>query len=217
MNAFKQQLATWALRIDAMSFRERVLVCAALCGVLASLLFVGLVEPQLQRDTQNQQIADGLQQEILSLREQSQQPATGKAGQGGELGALNARIAVLEQSLRTREKAFVEPQRMIGLLRELLAQQTGVELVGLEVGAAQPATPATEGESTNLPPQAWRHPTTVRLRGSYAALTQTLARVEALPWALKWTQVGLDARHHPQLVMTLEFDSLSREDTWARL
>ncbi len=216
MNALKQQLTAWMLRIDAMSFRERVLVCAALGGVLASLLFVGLVEPQLKRDTQNQQMADGLQQEILTLREQRQQPDGKNTEQGGELGSINARIAALEKSLRVREQAFVEPQRMIGLLRELLAQQTGVELVGLEVGAAQPAAPPVEGENIP-PPQAWRHPTTLQLRGSYANLTQTLSRIEALPWALKWTQVGLDAQQHPQLVMKLEFDSLSKEDTWARL
>lgn len=218
MKSLKLGLISWALRLDAMSFRERVLVCVASAGLLATVLFVGLVEPQLKRETLNQQIEDGLRQEILTQREQlNQAKQASKDGRNTELGRIEARVAQLEHTVRARQAAFVEPERMLGQLREMLAQQAAVELLDLRVADAQPVTLETEGESTAGPALFYRHPTTVRLRGSYDALTQALLRLEGLSGAVKWTLVRVDARHHPKLEMTVQFDSLSQEGVWARL
>lgn len=222
MGALKQRWQVWSMRLDALSFRERVLVFLGVAGVALSLMFVGLIEPALKRQEQMLLSATGLQQEMFTLREQlASSEQQNQSGFNSELGRLRAEADTLEQQLKAREGGLIAPGEMIVALKTLLAAQPGVTLLALETAPVQPAlaAAATDAGAAPMPPAEpfYKHGITVRLQGSYAQLTDYVARLESLPWTVQWESLRLDAHQHPRLELTLKLNTLSREPTWARL
>jgi MSHA biogenesis protein MshJ len=222
MDALKQRWQVWSMRLDALSFRERILVFLAVAGVALSLMFVGLIEPALKQQEQMLLSASDLQQEVFTLREQlASSEQQNQSGISSELGRLHTEAGTLEHQVKARESGLIAPAKMIAALKALLTAQPGVTLVALETVPGEPVlvAPASDAAPAQAPPadSFYRHGITVRLQGSYAQLTEYVARLEALPWAVQWESVKLDARRHPQLELTLKLNTLSREPTWARL
>lgn len=225
MDSLKLTWKTWSIRIDAMSFRERILVFLAVAGVAFSLMFVGLIEPALKRQEQMLLNSAALQDEIFSLREQ--QASLDPLNQGGansELGRLRAQAKAIEQQVKARESGLVAPGKMIAVLDSMMAEQSGLELVSLETEPGKPVLSAPVNDvaaeaAPPIPPASvfYKHGVTMRLQGSYAELTRYVERLEALPWTIQWESVRLDARAHPRIELTLKLNTLSREPTWARL
>lgn len=229
MDALKQRWQAWSMRLDTLSFRERILVFLAVAGVALSLVFVGLIEPALKQQEQMLASATGLQQEIFTLREQlAQSEQLNQSGLNTELGRLRAEAATLEQQVKARESGLIPPDKMIAAIKTLLTAQPGLTLVSLETEPPRPALGEATSDAGGTPDQAssppapateplFKHGVTVRVQGSYAQLTDYVARLETLPWTVQFESVRLDARHHPRLELTLKLNTLSREPTWARL
>ena len=230
MDALKQRWLAWSMRIDSLSFRERILVFLAVAGVALSLVFIGLIEPALKRQEQMLVNASGLQQEIFTLREQlTQSEQLNQSGLNTELGRLRAEAATLEQQVKARESGLIPPDKMIAAIKTLLTAQPGLTLVALQTEPPRPALDAAAAETGGAPEQQispgqappaetfYKHGVSVRVVGSYAQLADYVARLESLPWTVQWQSVKLDASQHPRLELTLELNTLSREPTWARL
>ncbi|MDO9220231.1 MAG: hypothetical protein Q7T90_04305 [Thiobacillus sp.] len=225
MDSLKLTWKTWSMRIDAMSFRERILVFLAVAGVALSLMFVGLIEPALKRQEQMLLNSAALQDEIFSLREQ--QAGLDPLNQGGansELGRLRAQAKAIEQQVKTRESGLVAPEKMIAVLKTLMDEQSGLTLISMETEPGKPVltTPASDLATEAPPPISpadvfYKHGVTMQVQGSYAELTRYVARLEALPLTMQWESVHLDAHAHPLVELTLKLNTLSRESTWARL
>jgi MSHA biogenesis protein MshJ len=225
MDSLKQTWKTWSMRIDALSFRERILVFLAVAGVALSLMFVGLIEPALKRQEQMLLSGAELQNEMFTLREQqaSLDPLN-QNGANSELGRLRAQVKTIEQQVKARESGLISPEKMIAALKTLMAEQSGLTLLALETEPGKPVLEApaanAAGETpTPIPPAEvfYKHGVTMRLQGSYAELTQYVARLESLPWTLQWELVRLDAHAYPRIELTLKLNTVSREPTWARL
>lgn len=227
MDALKQRWQVWSMRLDAMSFRERLLVFLAVAGVTFTLLFIGLIEPELKRQEQAMLGISGLQQEIFTLGGQliaaEQQ---NKRGENDEIRRLRARAQALEQSVKQGENGMIAPDRMIPAMKSLLAAQPGLDLVSLRTLAPRPVFEdksdddafAATPQAVSAPPadQLYKHGVVLQVAGSYAELTAYMQKLEDLPWAVQWESLNLDASHHPRIEMTLELATLSRELTWAR-
>ena len=227
MDALTQRWHGWAMRIDALSFRERVLVFVAATGVMLSLMFAGLVEPALKDEEQMLTAISDLQHEIFGLREQlALGERESRSGKNKAIDQLHAEAARLEQAIRDRERGMIAPGKMIEALKSLLAEQPGLTLISLETQAPQPVVKESEGEaaaSGAAQPQAvapaeqrYRHGVELRVQGDYARLTGYVARLENLPWAIHWESLSLDASQHPRLELSLRLSTLSQEPTWAR-
>jgi MSHA biogenesis protein MshJ len=225
MDALKQTLKKWSMRIDALSLRERVLVFLAAAGVTLSLVFLGLIEPVLKQQEQMLQKTLGLQQEISALRAQlADNRKLNRPGIDDALEGLYAEARMIEQQVQVRENGLISPDKMISVLRILLDAHPGLSLLELETEAAQPVLAATMSEAAGGATPAllsgrafYKHAVTLRLQGSYAELTAYVARLERQPWTVQWESVRLDANQHPRLELTLKLNTLSREPTWARL
>lgn len=230
MDALTQRWQVWSMRLDAMSFRERLLVFVAVAGVTLTLIFIGLIEPALKRQEQMMLGVSSLQQEIFTLNGQlmttEQQH---KRGENSENNRLLAEVAMLQQSVKDRESGMVAPDKMIPALKSLLSAQPGLKLVSLHTAAPRPVV--VKSETGNLlsevmaiaksgaavsAEQLYKHGIALQVTGSYAQLTDYIERLESLPWAMQWKSMQLDASRHPQLELTLELTTLSRERTWAR-
>jgi len=228
-DALKQRWLAWSMRIDSLSFRERILVFLAVAGVALSLVFIGLIEPALKRQEQMLVNASGLQQEIFTLREQlTQSEQLNQSGLNTELGRLRAEASTLEQQVKARESGLIPPDKMIAAIKTLLTAQPGLTLVALQTEPPRQALDVATAETGGAPEQMpsgqappaetfYKHGVIVRVQGSYAQLVDYVARLESLPWTVQWQSVKLDASQHPRLELTLELNTLSRESTWARL
>ncbi|MGO9444372.1 MAG: hypothetical protein ACLPXB_06280 [Thiobacillaceae bacterium] len=229
MQPLKDQWRGWAMRIDALSFRERVLVLIALTGAMCSVMYLALIEPALKSQEEMVSNASSLQRDADLLRQRlAEAERDNNNGKIKEVDQLRAQATRLEQSIKQRERAMVAPDKMIGVLKDLLASQPGLTLVSLHTQEPQPVleeTPdsvtAASGTATPAsaqpPDQRYRHGVEIRVQGSYAHLTDYVRRLEHLPWAMQWDSMRLDASHYPQLELTLGLATLSRESTWAKL
>ncbi|MBA3997426.1 MAG: hypothetical protein C0466_09685 [Candidatus Accumulibacter sp.] len=220
--------ATWqkyAAPFDAMSRRERALICAAVLGGIA---FVGLnffIEPALKRASlaergiaEQRSLLSGMQAQIAAVQGQTQDPDRIARGELAELkrqlGEVKARFSALEREL-------VPPQNVVALLDDLIGRQRGLRLLSLRT---LPVTPLLETRQSaaagaDAPLAAgsdglFKHGVEIRVEGSYQELSTYLAQLEKSPLKLLWSGVALSAENHPRLVLTLTVYTLSLDRTW---
>jgi MSHA biogenesis protein MshJ len=228
----KAQWAKLAARYDALVLRERWLVAAA---VLGSIVLVGstqFLDPALKRS----KIADRtmidqrallatLQAQVATLQAPGQDPDS--AAQA-ELDLLKQRLAALGGRLTAMESTLVPPDRMTGLLEDLVGRNNGLRLLSLRT---LPVAPVLEKKATvvdkgNVPEQKaaerpvdapvglFKHGVEIRLEGSYQDLATYLARLEKADVKLLWSDVSLSADKHPRLELKLKVYTLSLDRTW---
>jgi MSHA biogenesis protein MshJ len=141
------------------------------------------------------------------------------------LDDLKKQLGELAGRLQTMESTLVPPQRMTGLLEDMIGRKTGLRLLSLktlpvaplldkkagaeEKEAAKPVD-KVEGSSAGL----FKHGVEIRLEGSYQELTAYLERLEQAKLKLLWSSVSLSAEKHPKLVLTLTVYTLSLDRAW---
>lgn len=220
---------SWAGRFEALALRERRLIALALIGgtlllgwslgVDTALMRLRLAE-RAQADVAAQQSA--VQAQLVSLQAPALQPETRARAEldalRQELERLNARFAELEGTL-------VPPQRMAGLLEEMVGRRTSLRLLSLRTLPVKPVIEAKAGAETKAEGEAkergggttaalYKHGVEIKLEGGYAELAEYLARLEKSGQKLLWERVSLSAEQHPRLVLTLTVYTLSLDRAW---
>ncbi len=226
------------------SERERVLLigaAAALALMLADLLWLG---PALQafkaarsEQASARQLQQTLQADLARLQTDGQQQAR---SQQAELARWRAQLRDGDAALRSHEDSLVGPERMLGLLEQLLARHGALRVRALRslgrsdlltpgVAAANttaptaPAAPAASaataspGAGNNSTGGLYRHGVELVVEGSYADLLGWLRAMEALPQRLLWGSVQLKVDNHPNVVLTLRVYTLSRDPHWLEI
>jgi len=246
-------LARWrALQrgFDQRVARERLLLiaaAAALALMLAHSLWLGpaLKSFRAARDQQvlAQAALQGLHAEVARLADQGSQQALARQS---ELTGWRQRVREGEAALRQHQDSLVGPDRMIGLLDNLLARHGDVRVrtmrslgrsdllaqapTNTSAGAnantnatappaASPAgAPLAPGAATAEPrPSLYRHGVELVLEGGYADLLSYLQAMEALPQRVLWGSVSLKVEQHPKSVLTLRVYTISRERHWLEI
>lgn len=202
-----RRLTLLGQRLDALSLRERGLIFAA--GVtLAYIAWQTLFMDGLNKRTQlaEQQLSEA-RQHLAALADAdaaaSANPLTAAAARNA---ALRARLGSVDAELRVAASGYVAPDKMIDMLREILAGQHGLKLVSLanlpvqslaqvkEPGAlsagAGPA-PAAEIVLDDKDPGPFLHPVEIVVDGNYVDVVAYLRALEALPWRIHWQQLEL--------------------------
>ncbi len=219
----------WAGRFEALALRERRLIALALIGGTLMLGWSLGVDPALMRwrlaergqvDVAAQMNA--AQAQIVSLQSPALQPETRARAEldalRQELERLNARFAELEGTL-------VPPQRMAGLLEEMVGRRTSLRLLSLRTLPVKPVIEAKAGVEGKAEGEAktsrggttaalYKHGVEIKLEGGYADLAEYLARLEKSGQKLLWERVSLSAEQHPRLVLTLTVYTLSLDRAW---
>ena len=228
----------WALtraKIDGMSLRERVIIFVTATLVALVLINVTLLAPLQNKEKMLSVQMAQQQDKIKGLRAQMQ--SLSQARQNDAHSPLRSRLAQISQQLqeqdeylRSRSSRLVEPDKMAGLLREVLSKHVGLQLVALETlpvsplvekrqtagGAVQPAA-TTAGSGQTQPEQQnqiFKHGIKVTVRGGYLDLLQYLAALEKLPAQMFWGEVDLIVDKHPDAVLTLTLYTLSLGKIW---
>ena len=211
-------------RYDALQRRERWLIALALLGGIVLIGFSLFIDPALRRGQLAERTLAGQQAQLLAMQTQM---ATLQAPERhpdvaaqAELGQLKQRLDELSARMRVLESSLVPPERMPGLLEDMIGQRSGLRLLSLKTLPVAPFVEKTQAdakETNAAPPEKaglFKHGVEIRLEGNYQELTAYLERLEKSRMKLLWNSVALSAEGHPRLVLTLTVYSLSLDRTW---
>lgn len=230
MNALWLKLAA---RYDALQLRERWLVAGAVLGGILLIGFSLVLEPALKRAQlaersmaeQHNQFA-AIQSQLAMLQTPERNPDVAARA---ELDGLKKQLSQLAGRMEAMESALVPPQRMSGLLEEMIGRKSSLRLLSLKTLPVTPLLdkkPATEEKEAikemakavdkraNSSSGLFKHGVEIKLEGSYQELAAYLERLEQSKLKLLWSSVALSADKHPRLELTLTVYTLSLDRAW---
>lgn len=206
---WREQFRGWYLGLQA---RERVLVVAAVCGVLVAAWDAVFIRP-LERDIRNLRanaVAAG-----ETLRNLEAEQAMRMAGFSNdpnqalreELDRLLAQADRAGQELIDSTNAWVSPGRMVGVLQQILRERGGVRMVAVET-----LPPLRWGEDDEAPvpgEQVFEHAVEVTLEADYFSLLAYLESLESLPAQFLWDVLDYRVTGYPEASVRLRLKTLS--------
>jgi MSHA biogenesis protein MshJ len=205
-----------ASRVNEMSLRERALVFAAALGVVALLWDQALMQPLARRELAAQSVLTSLAQ-----------PADPAASSGtSALDIVSARLSDAvqrEQTVRLRLNSvnaelgataadLLPPEKVVQVVRDVLAGQRGLELLSLRNMAPLPLVPPDNPDSPPLGP--FLHPVEVTVAGDYLSVLEYLQGLERLPWRFYWRTLDLKVDKYPRNIVRLEIATLGTDEEW---
>lgn len=212
-------------KIDGMLLRERAMIFAAAAFVVIALINATLLDPLLAK--QKTLSAKVVQQQEKMKELQAQMQGLLQAKSDDDHSPLRNRLAQLKQQLQTqdgylqsRRDRLVEPNKMAGLLEQVLSKNDKLQLVALKtlpvsllIGKPQAAEDAAQ-PVTNGQKQIFKHGVQITVRGGYLDLLQYLTVLEKLPAQMFWGEASLNVEKYPDAVLTLTLYTLSLDKTW---
>lgn len=223
-------------KFDALSQRERNLVAVAVLGGAALIGWASMVDPARSRLVLAERSLAEQRSQVVTLRGQivmlQSNELTPEARGRAELADLKKQLKALHERYNALGGSLVPPQRMAGLLGDMIGSTEGLRLLSLRtlpVGSALETKESGPGAATKTgiagaaagvansagaPVGLFKHGVEVKLEGGYAALAEYLARLEKSPQKLLWGSVALSAENHPKLLLTLTVYTLSVDRTW---
>ncbi len=227
----RQQWQKFSSRVDAMTLRERALIFAAMAFLLMALVNSLLLDPLLLQ--QKNLLGEVVQQQEKTKEVQAQIEALEQARSANETSPQRKRLAQLRQELeegdailKSNREKLVPPEKMAGLLRQVLGKNANLQLMALQT---LPVTPLLERENTKpetdaaptqqLVPdkQIYKHGVEMTVRGNYLDLLQYLNSLEHLPTQMFWGKVKLEVVKYPAADLTLTLYTLSLDKTWLQI
>jgi len=223
MDALRKHWTALALKVDALSLRERGMILAALVAVLF-FVWDRTVHASLQAGSGELSRTLAQTEAQLQAAEQAMRELEARAGVDPNAG-VRERLRTLERERRAldvRKSAFedtlIVPRRMLELLRGVLAGHDGLKLVGLRTYPATPlfetpaadATPAPTGDAAA--PAVYRHDLEIEFEGGYFQVLGYLRALERQP--LFWDSVAYEVQTYPSARVSLRVYTLSLDKAW---
>jgi MSHA biogenesis protein MshJ len=221
-----EHLQKLARRINALSYRERIMV-AFTTGVLLlffwdSMLFASQLARRsaLQAELtvlEAEQIAAATQRDQLTQTLQLDPNAQEKT----RLERYTQEINRIDEILKTKTVEFVTPQQMVEVLETLIDKEPGLRLVSLE--SIDPSRPLEKGgagtDKNKTPakasgPNVYVHGLELNLRGDYFSVLRYVEQLEALPWRFNWAFMSLTMKQHPNAEVKIRLETLSLTEGW---
>jgi len=208
-------LKQYAQRIDNASLRERVLLFLATALVLVFLVNVTLIKPL--RDAQRRLSSDIAQneRELRTIQGEVQRLARARGAdpdaRNRERGAvLRAELATLDSQIAEEQRRFTPPQRMRGVLQEMLQREKRLRLIDLKTLPVSDLT-ATQAQAGR---RVFRHGVELTLAGSYLDLYAYLSALERLSTQLYWGRAEMVVAEYPVATLKLTVYTLSFDQAW---
>jgi len=237
-------------KITRLSLRERILLCLAAATVAVFTAETVLLSPLERQRRSVAQVVAGQRAEIADLDTQltelraTRQMDPETVAQA-RLREIRGRLHIVDSALQGVEKQLVAPERIPGLLEEMLKRHRSLQLVRLrtlpvvglistEPGKADEAAgdaadspqeaPAARDAQAARGPQAaavssniFKHGVEITLRGGYLDMLDYLAQLERYPLRMYWGEMKLDASESSVASVVLTVYTLSLDKAWLRI
>ncbi len=217
----KARFLAWGERIDALSLRERTLLFLAAAAILVLLVNTLLLNPLLAKQKQLSAHMLQTQGQISAAQVQIQALATASRmdpnqAERAKLTELTERLRQLDKTLLDNEQGLVAPDRMVGLLQDILGRNQGLELISLKsLPVKNLIEPSKTETSKNSPKQfIYKHGVEVVVQGEYLDLLNYLTALEKLPWQMYWSDASLKVGQYPKSSLSLTLYTLSLDKKW---
>ncbi|MGF6180157.1 MSHA biogenesis protein MshJ [Massilia sp. UYP32] len=221
----KERILTLRARIDALSLRERALVCLAACALLAFLGHALVLAPMeaaqeaLRAQIAQQRSGMAAIDEAITGRVQAFQHDP-DAQARTRLNALRQEMGQLGDQLLAIEHGLVPPERMGPLIDGILRANGRLKLVSMRTlpvePLAGPGTPAP-APAPAAAPLLYRHGIEVTVRGNYLDMVDYMSALDAMPTRMFWGRAQLDVEEYPAARLTLTLHTLSLDRQWMKL
>lgn len=209
-------------KIDGMSLRERVMIFLAAAIVVVALISTTLLDPLLAK--QKALSAQVVQQQEKMKELHAQLLSVLQARRDDEHSPLRSRLAQLKRQmqeqdgyLQSRRDRLVEPDKMAGLLEQVLNRNDRLQLVELKTLPASPLIEKDPSNAAELPAgqkQVYKHGMQITVRGGYLDMLSYLAALEKMPAQMFWGEISFSVDKYPDAVLTLTLYTLSLDKTW---
>lgn len=224
--AYRHQLDKGATWFNERPIRERVLLTVT---ALVVVLFVGwelAVAPVLAGNDQlrSRQVSlvdsrDSLMEQQGLLKEQlASDPSQVLRNQ---LAARQQRLERLNNELAETTGRLIAPRAMVVLLRDMLAAQDKLELLGVDLLAPVPVfdkESRSTGDDSNKDetrePLLYAHDAEIVLRGGYMEVLAYLETLEAMDARLGWVLLEYDSSDYPDNQVRIRVRTLSLDRAW---
>ena len=211
-----QPLATWALRFNELTLRERAIVSVAVLGLLWGAWFLLIndhyvvAKATVERSAQmtNAEIADNQQRREQLIQEISIDP---NAPVRDNIKSLRAELTTMERNLQSSLSQFIPPGAMTLVLKDVMADHKNLTLTQLDRLPARELLP--EEEDINL----FLHPMRIVVEGSYLDVLNYVRSLENGDWQFNWKRFDFDTKGYPNGLATIEIETLSRNEHWLGL
>ena len=219
----KAQLQQLALKFEALSVREKIMVLASIATAILIGWYLLLSEPLYLNTKQNQQQAASLDKAIAELNKQLQSLQRRKNEDPHKdlkqrIAQLDEHIQRLDVELRDKFHGLIEPRQMANVLESVLQQHKDLVLVRVQSLDAVPLitqNDADNAKSDQVPQvEVYRHGLQVEFEGSYLATLDYLKTLETLPWEFYWDAVQLEVEEYPKARIIITVHTLSLRDAW---
>ena len=228
-----------ALRLDALNLRERALVFGCVALVVAFVLNWVLLDPVFARQKALSQQLTQDQAELARIYVDVQ-AKTQLLGQDPDklnqarIVQLREEMAKLRSDFSSVQKNLVPPDKVPGLLEDILKRNARLKLISLKNlpqvnlsraeikeaakdGAEASAKPAAKPEKATEHGGIYRHGVEIVVQGNYMDMMAYLSSLETMPWELYWGNVKFNVDTYPAGTMTLTVYTLSLDKTWLNL
>ena len=238
----KQQWQQFALKFDALSVRERIMVFGASAALLIFMVVYLFVNPQLAK---RKALADTIaqrQQAVAAIDAEMAQRMAAHAGDPNlqdriRLERIRQEVQQMRQALQSTQNGLVAPERIVPMLQQLLKQQANLRLVSLatlpsgamgqgghvasKAASASAAAPAgqspADAEAAQAPAVLYRHGVEIVLRGNYLDMVNYMDAVEAMPSHVFWGKLNMQVEQYPNATLSLTLYTLSLDEKWIAL
>ena len=239
----KQQWQQFALKFDALSVRERIMVFGASAALLIFMVVYLFVNPQLAK---RKALIDTIAQRQLAVAAIDAEMAQRMAAHAGDpnlqdrirLERIRQQVQQMRQALQSTQNGLVAPERIVPMLQQLLKQQASLRLVSLATlpsgamgqgghvaskasASASAAAPAgqspADAEAAKAPAVLYRHGVEIVLRGNYLDMVNYMDAVEAMPSHVFWGKLNMQVEQYPNATLSLTLYTLSLDEKWIAL
>ena len=223
LNTFSTRVRPLIERLDKMSLRERGLIFAAAVALLYCIWQAAVMDPMMARARASEQRLTNVKQRTQVVDQvgavASEDPAIAAAARNR---SMSQRLSSLDAELTKAAQAYVAPERMPDMLKEMLAGQHGLRLISLRnlpvVSLSAPAgLQASHTEPAVIDPNdrgPFLHPVEIVLDGDYLSIVNYLHSLENLPYQIHWQRLELTAGEYPNNRVRIEIGALSLSRNW---
>jgi len=221
----------WSDKVDVLSLRERILILIAVLAVVYLIVYITLLGAVLDRQQllKKQIRADARQS--VSMRQQIQAILSNPSldpdsDNRKKLAELKEKQALASASLADMHRQLVSPDKMAGLLKDVLKKNQQLKLIALKTLAPVEINPqskavngprAIDSKSSEAKVSLYLHGMELKVQGRYLDLLSYLHTLETLPWHMLWGRISLVADKYPQSTLTITIYTLSLNETWLSL
>lgn len=211
-------------KIDSLTLRERCIVFVAAAGVLIFAMFFFFLNPAYAKQktmlttmAQQRDVLAGVEAEIAqTMLAHTVDPDTAERAR---LQQIKGEAQVLSTSLMAMQQGMVPPERMTGLLEQILRTHRSLRLTALRTLPEDvPAAAAPKPGEAPAPPQLLhRHGVELVLQGSYPDMVAYMAALEGMQGQIFWGSAAMKVDTYPSATLTLVVYTISLDKKWLKL